>query len=93
MIRKKFLVSGVLFLGALGLVGCGEIDNAVEEPQEETDSIDSPTEVEAQYTTSVNQELIDEHDGRHEEIMNDFHTGDYTFEEPLVVLDPYDRAP
>ena len=95
-------MSGALLLGALGLVGCGVTDNEVEDPQDETvevsednetDATDTSSGVEAQYTTSINQELIDKHDNRYEEIISDFQNGDYTLEEPLIVQDPYGRSP
>lgn len=110
MMRKKYLASGVLLLSALGLVGCTDTDNEIEEPQEETvetpsetedetadesetDSSESTSEVEAQYTTSINQDLIDEHDTIYDELISDFEESEYTFEEPFVAQNPYDRAP
>lgn len=61
-------------------------------------SVDTSTgnhtsEVEAQYTTSINQDLLDQHENRHQEIMEEFQNGGYTLEEPFVIQDPYDRAP
>lgn len=112
--RKKFLMSGVLLIGSLGLVGCTDNEDEAGQPEiasvevsdEEMASIGSETvindpadtanysgDVEAQYTTSINQDLIDEHETIYQEIREDFENGDYTLEEPLVVQYPYDRAP
>ena len=114
IMRKKFLMSGVLLIGALGLVGCTDNEQEIEQQEAETvevtddetadieteNTVNDPADtanytgdVEAQYTTSINQDLIDEHENIYQEIREDFEDGDYTLEEPLVVQDPYDRAP
>lgn len=65
-------------------------DNGVNDP---ADTANYSGDVKAQYTTSINQELIYEHEMIYQDILVDFENGDYTLEEPLVVQDPYDRAP
>lgn len=97
---KKYLAYSLLFVSTMGLMGCTVGNNETsdstpdtEEVEEGTDTTTITSEWEAQYTTEVNQELIDEHENRYEEIVETFQDGEYTIEDPLVVQDPYDRAP
>jgi len=68
-----------------------------EETTNETDTTNETVEMssdwEAHYTTEVNQALLDTHENRYQEIRETFQNGTYTFEEPLVIQDPYGRAP
>ena len=59
----------------------------------ETETIEFTSDVEAQYTTSLNQALLDAHSQRHQEIEEELTDGNYTFEDPLVTVDPYGRSP
>ncbi len=73
-----------------------ETDSVAEnETEEDTPpySVEMANDVEAQYTTEVNQTLLDEHDSLHQAILEDFQEDDYTLENPLVIQDPYGRAP
>jgi len=64
-----------------------------EEVSNEPDTTEVASEWEAQYTTEINQELIGEHENRYQEILETFQNGEYPIEEPLVVQNPYERAP
>ncbi|HLR92340.1 MAG TPA: aryl-sulfate sulfotransferase N-terminal domain-containing protein [Atopostipes sp.] len=75
-----------------------ETDTTTTESQEiwdevDYDSIEYTSDVEAQYTTQLNEELLNQHEERQEEILNEYQAGDYTFLEPLVHIDPYERSP
>ena len=74
-----------------------ELNGTDETNQEDTNTIEDTQEstnhTEAQYTTSVNQELIDEHETLYVGILDDYENGDYTLNNPLIVQDPYNRAP
>lgn len=85
---------GLLLVGALAIVGCSNTEEGTDRIDEEaTEEIELESDWEAHYTTGINQELIDDHSNRYEEILEDFHNSDYTFENPLIIQDPYDRAP
>jgi len=85
---------GLLLVGALAIVGCSNTEEGTDRIDEEaTEEIKLESDWEAHYTTGINQELIDDHSNRYEEILEDFHNSDYTFENPLIIQDPYDRAP
>lgn len=72
-----------------------ETDPKEAETEEMTsiEDVEYTSDVEAQYTTSVNQEILDLHEEREQEIQEDFENGDYTIEEPLITQDPYGRSP
>ncbi len=74
-----------------------ELNGTDETNQEDTNTIEDTQEstnhTEAQYTTSVNQELIDEHETLYVGILDDYENGDCTLNNPLIVQDPYNRAP
>jgi len=98
--KKKYLAYSVLFLSAVGLVGCinngDEANDSTPETEEvsnEAETTEVASESEAQYTTEINQELIDEHENRYQDILETFQGGQYPMEEPLVVQNPYSRAP
>ncbi len=57
------------------------------------ESVDMSSDWEAHYTIEVNQSLLEKHENQHQEMMETFQNGSYTFEEPLVIQDPYGRSP
>lgn len=66
--------------------------------ENETDSLnevssDESTDWPAHYTTDINEDIINSHADIYTDIIEDYQDGQYTFEEPLVVQDPYNRAP
>jgi len=75
------------------LVGCAGTNEETEEVSNEAETTEVASEWEAHYTTEINQDLIDEHENRHQEILETFQNSEYPMEEPLVVQDPYERAP
>jgi len=98
--KKKYLAYSILFLSAVGLVGCinngDETNDSIPETEEvsnEAETTEVASEWEAHYTTSVNQDLIDEHENIYQDVLDEFQNGDFILEDPLVVQDPYDRAP
>lgn len=63
----------------------------VHDPNETATTYDG--DVTAHYTTHINQQLLDEHQAIDDEILEAFEEESYTPESPLVIQDPYERAP
>ncbi|MCP3028879.1 aryl-sulfate sulfotransferase [Halobacillus sp. A5] len=87
----KKLIMGVL----LGAVVAGIIVFLVTADNEEFGygSDDNGEEGEGERTVEGDSELMEEQDGVSEVIQSSYSQGDYNFDEPLVIEDPYGAAP
>jgi len=88
MLKKKLLY-GIFILGTIGLIGCTN-DETIDS---QVDSSEEVSDWEPQYTTEVNEDIVSNHDEIHDEIMTTYENEEYSFDQPFVLQDPYDRAP